>query len=191
MADAIVSSTIDPFRFISHNSGMPKGMTLLERLLRLTVPEPNTGCWLWMGAVGHKGYGSIWDGSKGRFVRAHRVSYELHVGPIPEGLQIDHLCRVRCCINPNHLEPVTQSVNQIRGLNGVLRTPTSHCPHGHPMTAENTGVSKGRFRYCRACKTLRTPAIRRYSKNQIVQASQSSDLTAAATVSSAVDFSSS
>ena len=70
------------------------------------------GCWMWTGAVATSGYGRIGEGA--RTLQAHRVAYQLLVGPIPEGLHIDHLCRVRLCVRPDHLEPVTQAENNIR-----------------------------------------------------------------------------
>jgi hypothetical protein len=71
------------------------------------------GCWLWEGAINSQGYGNFWDGV--RFVKAHRFAYECLIGEIPEGLTIDHLCRVRHCVNPSHLEPVTMRENFLRG----------------------------------------------------------------------------
>ncbi len=73
------------------------------------MPEPNSGCWFWLGALS-RGYGSL------KNARAHRVAYEMTIGPIPEGLVIDHLCRVTSCVNPDHLEAVTQAENVRRGL---------------------------------------------------------------------------
>lgn len=107
-------------------------------------------CWLWTGALNSQngqGYGVAW--AVGRLVVAHRCSYEMLTGPIPEGLQIDHLCRVRTCVNPDHLEPVTKRENGRRGLGGVLKT---HCPAGHEYSPENTFVDHQGHRFCRACK---------------------------------------
>jgi hypothetical protein len=84
-----------------------------------SIPEPNSGCVLWLGELNSAGYGRISQGNNhvGKRVRylAHRVSYELAKGQVPEGMELDHLCRVRCCINPEHLEPVTRSENNRRG----------------------------------------------------------------------------
>src|SRR3990172_4211550 len=77
------------------------------------IPEPNTGCWLWAGNLDTPGYGQI--SSLGRKVLAHRLSYIFLRGPIPRGLQIDHLCRVRSCVNPDHMELVTSRENASRG----------------------------------------------------------------------------
>ena len=120
-----------------------------ERLMTHSIPEPNTGCWLWTGALEGDGYGLMKVNR--RMVRAARASYETFVGPIPEGLTIDHLCRQRCCINPEHLEPVTNRENILRSdgvtANNARKT---HCPHGHPLSGENLYLHKG-HRMCRAC----------------------------------------
>lgn len=111
------------------------------------------GCWEWLG---HKanGYGrfSVND----REVQAHRLVYELFVGQIPEGLQIDHLCRNPGCVNPKHLEPVTQEENILRGESYcAIATRKTECKNGHPFTPENTRIRRrpnGRpFRTCVTC----------------------------------------
>lgn len=109
------------------------------------------GCWLWTAARNQNGYGRFWDGV--RLVQAHRWSYEYHVGAIPEGLQLDHLCRVRHCVNPEHLEPVTHAENGRRGLAGAWQAAKTHCKNGHEFTDANTlwrGPDK-RHRGCRTC----------------------------------------
>lgn len=95
-------------------------MTIDERFWSFVSPEPNSGCWLWTGGdyVG-EGYGCFSEGGKAK--RAHKWAYERYVGPVPAGLVLDHKCRVRCCANPAHLEPVTHKENARRGLCGVLR----------------------------------------------------------------------
>lgn len=105
-------------------------------------------CWLWISYVGKNGYGYF-----GRQL-AHRVSYETHKGPIPIGLDLDHLCRVRRCINPDHLEPVTRRENARRGIKGVL---TTHCPQGHEYSLANTRLNNGR-RICKTCHRAREHA---------------------------------
>lgn len=90
---------------------------------------------------------------------AHRVVYELMVAPIPDGLQLDHLCRNRMCVNPQHLEPVSPKENTRRA-----RALITECPSGHAYDAENTAFSPDGRRYCRACK--RVKALARYHKNK-------------------------
>lgn len=121
------------------------------------LPEPNSGCWLWLGFVNKQtGYGHINLGGDGPITTAHRVSYELFVRPIPEGLEIDHLCRVHCCVNPKHLEAVTGSVNCLRGISPQFNRDRAkrqtHCKRGHEFTAENTGRNSIRGRVCRKCR---------------------------------------
>jgi hypothetical protein len=109
-------------------------------------------CWEWTAAKTN-GYGVIQAGPPRRGnLLAHRVSYELCIGPIPEGLTIDHLCRNKGCVNPKHLEPVTMAENLRRG-NGVaaVNRRKTHCVHGHPFDAENTDWAKDGSRSCRAC----------------------------------------
>ena len=106
------------------------------------------GCWMWLASVGGGGYGRIsLGGADGGWAVAHRVVYELLVGPIPDGLVIDQLCRVRACVNPRHLEPVTHAENIRRGLRGRMVT---HCPRGHEYDVANTRYWRGR-RDCRTC----------------------------------------
>lgn len=104
------------------------------------------GCWLWLGAHRATGYGSF------RGQCSHRFAYELVVGPIPEGLELDHLCRVRECVNPAHLEPVTRRENILRSDNFAgQRARQTHCKRGHEFTAANTYVNARGNRSCRTC----------------------------------------
>lgn len=110
------------------------------------------GCWTWTASIGSGGYGQMRLGTK--TVRAHRLAYELVVGPIPEGLVIDHLCRNRACVRPDHLEPVTARENTLRGETlaaaNVLKT---HCAKGHEYTEANTVKQGDGKRRCRECRT--------------------------------------
>lgn len=130
---------------------------LPSRIETKFIPEPNTGCWLWFAYRDRKGYGTVGVGTAVKY--AHRVVYETLRGPIPEGLQLDHLCRVRCCVNPDHLEPVTNQENARRGDNGKRQRARTHCPRGHAYDAANTAVNTrgdGRkFRVCRTCDRAR------------------------------------
>lgn len=101
------------------------------------------------GDVALHGYARLcWNAKK---VYAHRIAYQLLVGPIPEGMQLDHLCRNRRCVNPDHLEPVTHAENVRRGLSGAYLRARTHCPKGHPYDQANTYVSNSGSRNCRAC----------------------------------------
>ena len=91
-----------------------------ERLERQCIPEPNSGCWLWTGAIYASGYGGLQH--KGRSQYAHRVSYEIFVGPIPNGHDIDHLCRLRLCVNPEYLQAVTRRENLLRSWRAAIAT---------------------------------------------------------------------
>jgi|SRR5579863_806996 len=89
---------------------------LMDRFMSMVSPEPNSGCWLWMGSCLPFGYGQISQGRGLNPGRAHVVSYKHFVGLIPEGLVLDHLCRNPSCVNPMHLEPVTRGENVRRGF---------------------------------------------------------------------------
>lgn len=126
------------------------------RLYKHSIPEPNSGCWLWTGTTIKDGYGQI--SIHGRGQMAHRVSYETFVGPIPEGMTIDHLCRITCCINPDHLQPVTNTQNILRGVAPSARNAVkTHCLHGHPLSGANLYITRdGLHRRCRTCTNRRT-----------------------------------
>lgn len=112
---------------------------------RVAISEPDD-CWLWKFSVGSHGYGQTWDG---RTVRvAHRVAWTLVNGPIPEGLTIDHLCRVTRCCNPSHMRVVTMQVNSAANSNARK----THCKWGHEFTAANTCRDRRGHRYCRRCR---------------------------------------
>jgi len=97
------------------------------------------------------GYGKVNIDGKAKL--AHRVVYEALVGPIPEGLQLDHLCRNRACVNPAHLEPVTQRVNILRGTGtAAVHAAKTHCINGHPFDEANTYLYQGNKRMCRRCR---------------------------------------
>ena len=121
------------------------------------IPEPNSGCLLWLGTVNQFGYGRT--NLHGRRIVAHRAAYILACGPVPDDLELDHLCRVRCCINPKHLEPVTKTVNVRRGVAGAVNRARqigkTHCPHGHPYSGANLFVRNDGQRECRTCMRQR------------------------------------
>jgi hypothetical protein len=120
------------------------------------VPEyaPHLGpCWVWIPTKIDDGYGVFRINNK--YIGAHRASYELMIGPIPEGLELDHLCRVRRCVNPSHLEPVTHKENTLRGEGpSAVHARKTHCIHGHELAGENLYLSPKGTRYCRTCKEM-------------------------------------
>ena len=137
-----------------------KYATNTERITHNVAIDDN-GCWLWQRALTSKGYGRVNTPSGIR--SAHRYSYEVFVGPIPPGLTLDHTCRNRACVNPGHLEPISQRENSLRSpltINAINAAKT-HCPQGHPYDEANTYVipSNG-GRMCRACIAARAALAR-------------------------------
>ncbi len=131
-----------------------------------------TPCWEWHGYTGPNGYGYF--AIDRNVVRlAHRTAYELFSGAIPEGLQLDHLCRNRACCNPDHLEPVTSSDNNRRGESGSWARP-DHCKHGHPFDEKNTRMYRG-WRQCRACDRIRNRRTAQYTSTILPRSEQSID----------------
>ena len=117
-----------------------------------------TGCWLWTGSIRTDGYGQFWNGQ--RNVKAHRFAYEDRGREIPDGLELDHLCRNRACVNPDHLEPVTHLTNIRRGNSGAPQRARTHCPRGHEYSPENTYTAPGQTK--RGCRTCRIEASKRH-----------------------------
>jgi hypothetical protein len=130
-----------------------KRNTIHDVLERLIICEPSTlatGCWEWPGGKTCGGYGKVTMAKKTRIV--HKLAYEHLVGSVPDGLQLDHLCRNPCCANVEHLEPVTGRENLMRGTSfSALNARKTHCPQGHELAGANLLVSKG-ARICRTCK---------------------------------------
>lgn len=132
-------------------------MILPERFWAKVRENPATGCWEWAAAIARNGYGQF--AHEGRTRSAHRLAWLSLRGEIPEGMQLDHLCRVRHCVNPDHLDVVTARVNRERGnathvrRNGPAVSP-DHCIQGHPLAAPNLHT-RARQRECRACYILR------------------------------------
>lgn len=119
------------------------------------VTEASGGCWIYTGARHTEGYGLVGWRTYGTNY-AHRVAYQRLVGPIPDGLQLDHLCRTRPCVRPAHLEPVAMRENIKRGRVGKLNHPSSkktHCPYGHAYSPENTRFEQNKSGFQRRCKT--------------------------------------
>jgi hypothetical protein len=105
-------------------------------------------CWEWTASKARGGYGRL--NINGRTALAHRWAYEHLIAPIPQGLDLDHLCRNRACVNPWHLDPVTRGVNLRRGQH--WESAKTHCHHGHPFTEENTYLTPAGHRECRECR---------------------------------------
>jgi hypothetical protein len=125
---------------------MPQGKRTVEERF-LSKVNKTDACWLWLGAIDRDGYGRFdrphdsWGGS------AYRFAYEHWVGPLIKGMSIDHLCRVRACVNPAHLEQVSGPINKQRGLPSLL----TYCTHGHPFDEANTYWRRTGGRGCRTC----------------------------------------
>jgi hypothetical protein len=129
----------------------------IDRFEKKWIGEPNSGCWIWLGATAGRGYGYMTVNSKN--IYAHRFSYEYFIGPIPDGMTVDHQCNNPYCVNPGHLHLLTAVENLQRHFAAI-----SHCPAGHEYTPENTHIAiepnGHRHRRCRACGRERGRRIR-------------------------------
>lgn len=134
---------------------------MLDRFVaKINWPSTLVSCWIWNACTDRNGYGTFYVDRRHRSSYAHRLAFEFARGPIPTGLVLDHLCRVPLCVNPLHLEPVTDAVNIMRG-EGISRVNSekTQCIHGHPFNSANTYLSGGR-RHCRSCNRRRVAARR-------------------------------
>lgn len=139
---------------------MPPGVYLhhatpaIDRFWKHVEPEPNSGCWIWVGCRNKRGYGQMQVGRRGEgLMLAHRFAYQYFRGPIPEGLEPDHLCRIPPCANYSHLELVSHRENFLRGNHyAAVGLRTNSCLYGH--SKEDAYVWNG-IRFCRECKRLR------------------------------------
>jgi hypothetical protein len=129
--------------------GQRENVSAIDRFWKYVMPEPNSGCWLWLGKHNKiNDYGFFYF--NGRFHTAQRAAWILLRGPIPDGMQIDHLCRNPACVNPDHLEPVTKEVNLSRR---VLEQ--TFCKNGHPLTDDNLMIEEVKGKRVRRCKKCR------------------------------------
>lgn len=148
-------------------------MQLSDVMARIE-PVTESGCWLWTGHIGSKGYGMVWHNDK--YIRAHRVVYLALKGPIPEGLILDHLCRVKCCVNPDHMEVVTNRMNVLRGVNPVaVNSRKTGCVNGHPYTAATLRIDRDGSRRCMICRKAKDRIRRAKYKALSAEAGEEKD----------------
>ncbi len=143
-----------------------KYLSLEQQIEKWTYKDPNSGCWIWLGHISVQGYGKI---RTEKFVGqrlAHRVIYQFYKGHVPKELTIDHLCRVRCCVNPFHMEPVTHLENMKRAIFVPEKKHKTICPKGHALTEDNLLINDKGHRRCRLCRILQQRAIRKRRKEQ-------------------------
>lgn len=133
-------------------------LTDLPARMQAKVTVLPDGCWYWTGAINSKGYGQ-WA-VDGVSKSTHRVAYESLAGPIPDGMTIDHLCQIKRCCNPAHLEVVSRTENSLRYSRNI-----THCPQGHPLSGDNLIIKKNKlgheYRNCRECANARRRDARR------------------------------
>jgi hypothetical protein len=143
---------------------------LEDGFMKFVVPITECGCLIWMGALNNGGYGN-YTNRRGLYSSrlSHRIAYEDKHGPIPDGLVLDHLCRIRCCVNPDHLEPVTHAVNLSRGFGAAYQHRNkSLCKKGHQLSGANIMPRRSEgagWRRCRECEKIRRK--KRYWKDKI------------------------
>ncbi len=144
------------WKFIEFGTEIPKG---------ILIPKLDTPCWNWIGHGNQGGYGRLRFNTE--MLLSHRFLYELFIGKIPNGKQLNHICRNRRCCNPEHLEPVTNQENVGRGLTPILKgwnAKKTHCANGHPYSKDNTILKSNNKRVCRICRSAND---RRYYRKKL------------------------
>ena len=121
---------------------------------RRHMPEPNTGCWLWIGGLKPDGYARFNTRKTG-----HQMSFEHWIGKVPEGKEIDHICNMRCCVNPKHLQAITHKENIAKSGAWEFNRKKTNCPKGHPYSGDNLYVL-GTNRQCKICRRAYVKAYR-------------------------------
>lgn len=145
-----------------YNWDMPRARRdPIDRFREKFTEDPQTGCWRWIAYIKSNGYAYFGLSREEGNVYAHRWAYEYFVGPIPEGMDLDHLCRTRDCVNPAHLEPVPRRTNLLRGkTTPAVNVAKTRCPQGHEYSPENTYVDSTGARHCKACRLERSRSDR-------------------------------
>ncbi len=138
---------------------MRKASEPIGRFVTKIAIHPFSLCWEWTAGCFSNGYGAF-AVSRSRTTQAHRWSYEWFIGPIPAKTEIDHLCAMRRCVNPNHLEAVAHALNMERSKVGAPRRLQTLCFHGHPLTEANVWRRSNGQRQCRECNRIRQQATR-------------------------------
>lgn len=123
-----------------------------DYILKRVEIIPFSGCWVWMNHLDRDGYAGLVVNRKYNVI--HRHSYKLFFGEIPNGLELDHLCKVRCCVNPHHLEPVTHQENAVRIFYGRSKDRDKYCSNGHERNETNTYITKTNKKYCKICNKV-------------------------------------
>lgn len=163
----------DPLAKSTGKTG-PKPKPVIERFLAFVPHRPTPeACWIWTGAKSPSGYGQFGIGPpaprSSRMRPAHRVSHELFIGPIPEGLFVMHMCDVPSCVNPNHLRAGTHSENMqdciAKNRHSRFHSSKTHCPQGHPYDENNTRRDREGYRVCRKCENA--ASARGYRKRRL------------------------
>lgn len=161
-------SELDLFSPYANVTQLPQRMQTKIHMEICTVPGLSPFCWVWTGARNDRRGGYGYAHHEGKFWRVHRLTYTLLIGEIPDGLELDHRCKVRACCHPGHVEPVTHSVNLARGENG-WRKP--ECKYGHPLVGHNLFERKRGHLTIWECRTcINAHARRRRAARQAVAA---------------------